>query len=270
MIGAVIGKGNTADVFEMGNDKVIKLFHPGYSFHSVLCEYENSKLLNPLDLPTVKSYELVDWNGRHGIVYDKIDGKSMQDILLDQDNLEKKPTLSALLEKYATALALVHKKILSCKLPSAVSLKSILKKNIEDTEQLSRQWKSKLIVTLNGLPDGDFFCHGDFHFGNVIVSRERYFIIDYMNVCRGHEYGDIARTVYLIEMTPVPAEILDRTFICEMKKQATDIYLKEMGVSRECLSDWLMIITAARLGELRDQQIEEKNAILDYLAVRGL
>ncbi len=32
MIGALIGKGNTADVFEMGNDKVIKLFHPGYSF----------------------------------------------------------------------------------------------------------------------------------------------------------------------------------------------------------------------------------------------
>ncbi len=268
MIGALIGKGNTADVFEMGNDKVIKLFHPGYSFNSVLFEYENSKLLNPLDVPIVKSYELVDWNGRHGIVYDKIDGKSMQDILLHPNNVEENPTPSALLEKYATALALLHKKILSCKSPSAVSLKSILKKNIEDTDQLSRQRKSKLIATLNGLPDGDGFCHGDFHFGNVIVSREKYFMIDYMNVCRGHEYGDIARTVYLTEMTPVPAEIHDRTLIRGMKKQATDIYLKEMGVNRECLSDWLMIITAARLGELRDEQTEEKNAILDYLAVR--
>lgn len=270
MIGALIGKGNTADVFDMGGKKVIKLFNSGYPLNSVIHEYENSKLLNMLDVPIVKSYELVTYNGRHGIVYDRIDGKSMQDILLHIDDFENKATALVLLKKYAIALASLHKNILSHKLQSAVSVKSILKENIEHTDRLSMQCKSKLITTLDMLPDGDNFCHGDFHFGNVIVSQEKYFIIDYMNVCCGHEYGDIARTVYLIEMTPVPAEISDVEYFLHMKKQATDIYLTEMGVKRECLSDWLMIVTAAILSELRNEQTDEKNMILEYLSVCGL
>lgn len=260
MIGALIGKGNTADVFEMNNNKVIKLFKTGYPLNCVRNEFENSKLLNTLDVPIVKSYELVTRSGRYGIIYERIDGESMLNIILNTKDFEK----------YSTTLALLHKKILSHKLQSAVSLKSILKKNIEDTDKLSMQCKSKLIITLEALPDGDSFCHGDFHFGNVIVSQEKYFIIDYLNVCRGHEYGDIARTVYLIEMTPVPPEIQDVEHIFYMKKRATDIYLEEMGVSRECLSDWLKIITAARLSELSNEQINEKNTILEYLLARGL
>jgi hypothetical protein len=55
-----------------------------------------------------------------------------------------------------------------------------------------------------------------------------------------------------------------------MKKRVTDIYLEEMGVSRECLSDWLMVTTAARLSELNNEQTNEKNSILKYLSARGL
>jgi Ser/Thr protein kinase RdoA (MazF antagonist) len=260
MIGALVGKGNTADVFEMDNNKVIKLFKTGYPLNSVRKEFENSKLLNMVDVPIAKSHRLVTCSGRYGIIYDRVDGESMLDMILNTQDFEK----------YATTLALLHKKILSHKLQSAISLKSILKENIEDTDKLSMQCKSKLITTLEALPDGDNFCHGDFHFGNVIISQEKYFIIDYMNVCRGHEYGDIARTVYLIEMTPVPAEIRDVEHILYIKKQATDIYLKEMGISRECLSDWLMIVTAARLSELSNEQTDEKNAILKYFSICGL
>ena len=99
----------------------------------------------------------------------------------------------------------------------ADSLKSILLRNIENTDLISLQCKSKLISVLEVLPEGDCFCHGDFHFGNIMVSRENYYIIDYMNVCSGHKYGDIARTVYLTEMTPVPAGITDREQFLQIK-----------------------------------------------------
>jgi uncharacterized protein (TIGR02172 family) len=260
MIGTLIGKGNTADVYEMDNNKVIKLFNTGYPLDDVRSEFENSKLVNMLDVSIVKSYELVSYNGRYGIIYERIDGESMLDLACNAKDFEK----------YAITLALLHKKILSRKLQSAVSLKLILKKSIVDTDKLSMQCKSKLIKTLEALPDGDCFCHGDFHFGNIIVSQENYFVIDYMNVCRGHEYGDIARTVYYIEMTPVPPEFHDEERILYIKKRATDIYLKEMGVTKECLSDWLMIINAARLSELSDEQTKEKTTILEYLAACGL
>lgn len=260
MIGKLIGKGNTAEVFAVGNRKVVKLFNVGYPLASVCNEFDNSKLLHGLNIPTVKSYEMVTYEGRNGILYDRIDGTSMLDILLHTEDIEK----------YANTLARLHKQMLACKLSGAVCLKSILKRNIEDTDHLSGPNKSKLINMLDRLPDGDCFCHGDFHFGNVIIEQEQNYIIDYMNVCRGHEYGDIARTVYLIEMTPVPAQTYNVERILVMKKQATEIYLQEIGVNRECLSEWLVVIAAARLSELSNEQADEKNSVLEYLAKQGL
>lgn len=92
MIGVLIGKGNTADVFDMGNNKVIKLFNTGYPLNSMRNEFEKSKLLNVLDTPIAKSYELVTYGGRYGIIYDRIDGESMLDILLHTQDLEKYAT----------------------------------------------------------------------------------------------------------------------------------------------------------------------------------
>ncbi|ULO09883.1 phosphotransferase [Paenibacillus sp. 19GGS1-52] len=260
MIGKLIGIGNTAEVFAVGDGKVVKLFNFGYPLDNVCKEFDNSKLLHGLNIPTVKSYEMVTYEGRNGILYDRIDGMSMLDILLNTEDFEK----------YANTLARLHKQMLACKLRGAVSLKSILKRNIEYTDHLSMPNKSKLINMLDTLPDGDCFCHGDFHFGNVIIEQEQNYIIDYMNVCHGHEYGDIARTVYLIEMTPVPAQTHNAERILVMKKQATEIYLQEIGVNRECLSEWLLVIAAARLSELSYEQADEKNSVLEYLTKQGL
>lgn len=260
MIGALIGRGNTADVFEAGQNKAVKLFVPGYPLESVRVEFENSKLLNDLNIPIVKSHELVTHDGRHGILYDRVDGESMLDILLRTQDLER----------YATDLARLHKKLLAHRLPSAAALKAILKRNVEGTEGLSTPRKSKLLAMLDKLPDGDRFCHGDFHFGNVILSQGGYVIIDYMNVCRGHEYGDIARTFYLIEMTPVPPGTPDAALFLQLKKEAADLYLKEMGVNRESLSQWLILTAAARLWELSEAEIEERESILKFLLLNDL
>lgn len=55
-----------------------------------------------------------------------------------------------------------------------------------------------------------------------------------------------------------------------MKKQSADIYLREMGVSRDFLTDWLTVTVAARLSELSHDQSIEKNNILEYLSLQGL
>lgn len=260
MIGALIGKGATADIFELDEHKVIKFFRAGYPLGSVRHEYENSKLLSGLDIPAAKSYELVVQDGRYGIVYDRIDGESMLDLLLRTEDVQR----------YARDLAVLHQKILAHSLPAASGLTSILKYNIERTDRLSLERKSKLMAVVDTLPDGDGFCHGDFHFGNVIVSEAKYTLVDYMNLCRGHRLGDIARTVYLIEMTPASAEIIDHKHIMAMKKCAADIYLNAMGVCRADLSDWLLVTAAARLFELSSEQSDEEEAIREYLSTCGI
>jgi streptomycin 6-kinase len=260
MIGALIGQGNTADIFDAGNDKVVKLFKFGYPLDAVRHEFDNSRLLNGLDLPVSRSYELAAHEGRHGILYDKIDGEPLLELLLRTGDVGQG----------ATVLASLHKRILACKLSGAESLKSILKNNIEHANDLTMACKAKLLAVLDALPDGDRLCHGDFHFGNVLVNGDQSYMIDYMNICRGHEFGDIARTVYLTEMTPVPAQIPNRERILPMKKRATDIYLQAMGVAREDLAEWLLVTAAARLSELNREQWEERNSVLEYLSMRGL
>lgn len=259
-LGPLIGKGNTADVFDVGQGKVVKLFHVGYPKSSVHKEFINSKMINSLDVPVARSHELITFGGRHGIVYDKIDAVSLLDILLSTYDIEQ----------YTLILARLHKSILSQDLRSAISCKDVLRGNIQRTGLLDEQRKEKLYTVLDALPDGDCFCHGDFHFDNVLMAQQEFHIIDFMNVCRGHKHYDIAKTVYLIGMTPVPTEMQNKATVLQMKEQAVDIYLKEMGVSRECLVAWLTVIAAARLSELNSVQIEETNMVLDFLATRGL
>jgi hypothetical protein len=229
-LGARIGQGNTAEIFEAGDNKVLKLFMEGYPEHSVLKEYENSRLLDGLGLPVAHSYETVVCLNRHGIVYDRITGCSLLDSLMQEPSR---------LESDAAALAELHRQMLACRLPEAASLKGILRGNISRAHELGASGKAVLLNLLDGLPDGDGFCHGDFHFGNVMMGPAGCTIIDYMNLCRGHEYGDIARTVYLLELTPVPPFADNPEELLLMKKMAAALYLKGMGVSRESLSGWL-------------------------------
>ena len=48
------------------------------------------------------------------------------------------------------------------------------------------------------LPHGDRLLHGDFHPGNVVISRGREVIVDWTNAARGHVLADVAWTCLLI------------------------------------------------------------------------
>ncbi len=261
-LGARIGIGNTAEIFEAGQGRVVKLFVKGYPESSMMKEYENSRLLHGLGLPVAHSYGMVQHGERHGIIYDRVEGDSLLDSLMADPSR---------LESGVSALAALHRTMLACRLPEALSLKEILRQYIGRSKDLDDAHKEKLLVLLEELPEGDYFCHGDFHFGNVMAGPQGHTVIDYMNICRGHTYGDIARTVYLTEMTPVPAEAGEQTeFLLQLKKKAADLYLDQMGVTREELSGWLMVTAAARLGELRREEQAERESVLRYLQQNGL
>lgn len=267
-IGSLVGEGNTADVFDIDNNRVIKLFHTGYPRSSVEKEYTNSKLLNQLNIPIPKSYEIITYHDRFGIVYDKINGISLQDILIQSLDVGK--NIIGDVEKCITILASMHKIILCQKALSATSCKTTLQENIQCTDALSKQSKTRLLQMLNDLPDGDSLCHGDFHFGNILMTQQGCYVIDFMNICKGHKYFDIARTLYLTEFTPIPDHMPNKEKVLKIKKKGSDLYLREMGINRALLSDWLTVIVAARLSELSKDQILEKNTIMQYLETQGL
>ncbi len=257
----LIGTGNTADVFDIGGNKVLKLFHAGHPQRDVEREFQNSLLMNQTGLPIAKSYEMVSVKGRTGIVCDKIEGEPLLDLVVRTGEVER----------YTMVLAAFHKRILQKNMPAASDFKKNIGYGIRCAGELAPEGKEKLLRLLDTLPDGEALCHGDFHHSNVLWDGEQAWAIDFMDVCRGHRNFDIARTLYLTEFSRMPQDFPNREKLSKMQRTAAEIYLREMGVSREELSPFLMVTAARSVAWLSgDSQREKKEAILEYLRSQGI
>ncbi|MCB2356079.1 aminoglycoside phosphotransferase family protein [Clostridium estertheticum] len=87
------------------------------------------------------------------------------------------------------------------------------------------------------------------HPGNILIAEGHTMVIDFMNVCHGNFLYDVARTVFLVEYTPVAIEVEAREMFLRIKKILADLYLMQMNVTREMIQDYLFVIIAARVGE---------------------
>ncbi|MCB2342482.1 hypothetical protein [Clostridium estertheticum] len=65
--------------------KVIKLFYQGYPKEAVEKEFHNAKARSNMDFAKPKVYEIVFFEERIGIIYDKVEGESLLDCVLFYD-----------------------------------------------------------------------------------------------------------------------------------------------------------------------------------------
>lgn len=238
-LGNRVGIGNTAEVYEWENDTVIKLFHSDYPKDSVLREFSNAAIISKMNFPKAMAYDVIEVEGRLGIIYDSVLGESLLDWLLKTRELERGGEI----------LAQLHGNMLAHKVSSAPNYKDFLYRNLKRAASKTAMDYETMFLQLQKLPKGDTFCHGDFHPGNVILGRDRPVVIDFMNVCAGDYYYDVARTVFLIEYTPVPDIPGAVEELIKLKTALADQYLIHMKVDREQISDFLEVIISSRPGE---------------------
>lgn len=214
----ILGVGNTAEVYNYGENKVCKLFFKGYPYEYVNLEYKNSIELLSLGLDVPKVYEVICENGRYGIVYERIEGKTLLELIQDDD---------IWLDKFVD----IHKDIISRHTRNVLSYKdfwiSMLKMKKVDDE--------KMIADITALPNDDCLLHGDFHPGNILIKEDgTCIIIDFLNVCYGTALYDVARTFFLIR---------------ENDDNLARRYLKKMSVDEEKIVKYLAIIERCRTYE---------------------
>jgi uncharacterized protein (TIGR02172 family) len=237
--GKIIGIGNTATVYEWEEGKVIKLFYQGYPKDAVEREFQNSKAINDMEFAKPKSYEINLYEDRMGIIYDRVVGESLLDWVMKTGNLQE----------CAVYMAKLHMEIVQNSISNVPDYKEFLKYNIINAPATNLKEQEEVLQILDKLPDGNTLCHGDFHPGNILMSDGHTMVIDFMNVCHGDYLYDVARTVFLVEYTPVPVEREDREILLQFKKTLADLYLLQMDVTREMIQDYLSVIIAARKGE---------------------
>lgn len=259
-IGRLIGQGRTAEVYEWERNKVVKLYRKEIDSNIIDNEYRTSREIFKMNIPTPEAFNLIRYDNRLGIIYERVYGCTMTKSLL------KKPwTLTKGAKRLAEIHRLIQKKI-DYGLPSQ---KDRLKKRIELTNLLRDDIKKKIYNYLDSLPDDNVLCHGDFHTDNVLISGGKVTVIDWMDATVGDPISDIARTSILFRLAEIPEEKspIERRIIDLIRKKFYSEYIKHYinisGIRLEQIERWELPIIAARL--IEDIPDGEKTMLLNYI-----
>ena len=235
--------GRTAEVFDWQENQVLKLFFDWMPSESVNFEYKASIIVQEANLEVPKVFDIVEIDGRHGIIYEKIMGKSM----LYQ--LQSQPLK---LKIYAKHMADLHLSLHELEVSELPSKNEGLRRKISRVP-LTDSEKTDILDILDNLEDGNKLCHGDFHPGNIMLTSEKPIIIDWQDVSKGHPLADIARTILLLKIGTLPANILLKLFIRFFKWRFLKFYLRfyfeKSSLDSGLLDRWMIPTAAARLDE---------------------
>ncbi|WP_379158520.1 phosphotransferase family protein [Paenibacillus sp. sgz5001063] len=246
MQGKQIGEGRTAEVREHEAGRILKLYHEDFPAWHAEHEYEFSKYVYEHNVPTPQPMEIAAFEGRMGIVFQQIEGRSMLRLI------GEKPWK---LPGYARQMAELHHNL--HKLQGAEAFgnqKENLKGSIISAPMLALEEKSAILAKLERLPEGDRLLHGDFHPDNVLLDGQPW-IIDWMTGGSGHPAGDAARSVIILSMGALPpgASLTTRFITAFIRKRLTKEYIREYlrlsGLTYAEVNAWVLPVAAARLSE---------------------
>lgn len=243
---SLIGKGRTAKVYTVEDDKVLKLYYDWVPKDFIIDEAEIGKHVNKAGISSPCVYKIIDKNKCKGIIYERIDGKSILQIL------ETKPWKVFV---YGRKMARVHSKIHNHIVDELPSQKEIFIKAINSNSYLSVDKKQKVLDYIDKLPNTLAVCHGDFHPDNILVTKMDVVTIDWSNAYLGNKLSDVVRTCLLIKTPYIPEKtsklkvILLKFLKWSLYSSYIKEYMKLQKVKFNDIDDWLLPMSVMRLNE---------------------
>jgi tRNA A-37 threonylcarbamoyl transferase component Bud32 len=198
--------GATADVYDWGNGRVLKLFHERVPIHANEVSATRVAHQAGLPVPAVLS-ALIEVGEREGIIFERIEGPTMTEYLNDQ--LERGAASDV--EACARRAAELHAQLHSTKGSDLPSLVEILHWSIQEAGSLDQESRQAVLNLLHSLPAGDALCHNDYYPRNLIVSQIGVQIIDWAIGSQGNPLADHARTW-----------LISRMWLGDLKERAPD------------------------------------------------
>jgi thiamine kinase-like enzyme len=249
--GEVIGKGREAGVLYWGNNRVLKLFYKDFPRELIDYQFKLDALIGKIFPNCPKAFEKIGEKDRIGIVYEYIEG-----IILTEFMGRKIKTVG----KGMRMLAEIHVDMHKCQIKDILSQKNTFTLAINKTDLLDDEQKKEIIKYIEKLPDDNKICHGDLHPENLMVSKNKLYIIDWSNAYSGNPIGDVARTYYVLKYGLAPSDestlkknFIVRFFFKKIKSLVAKTYIKHYikltGISLEEIKKWDLAIYAARLRE---------------------
>ena len=237
-------RGRSAEVFQAGDGKVLKLFFDDYPREYAEKEYKNTKIVSELGCISMKVYEKVEKDGRFGFVMDFIDGVSQNDMP------SKNP---AYIFKAGKDLAKCHVAVQAKHTRELEDIRMFCSDLLDDNvmDFLTDDEKQRARKYIISLPDDDSVLHLDFHTGNVLVDKEgNCSVIDWMTAARGNRAVEYALMEFLFseaELFP-EASPAQRKFIRgSIGKQFYKEYNKHTPISEVAVDRYRLLALILRL-----------------------
>jgi len=261
-LGNPIAAGRTAELYAWEEGSVLKLYFDWVKPNWVEEEAASTRTVHAAGLPAPWCGDIVEINGRLGIVFEKISGISM----LEAFRLRPQQLFALM-----TLLVELHLQMHAVSVPSLINQANAVRWNLQHNAFLNDRQREALLAQLEKLPDGDRVCHGDFHPDNVMLTDQGAVIIDWMAAKRGNPMADVARTALLINNgTPIPRDVPRRRMLAVGRRIAYWWYRRRYARAGNFDADqfkrWLPIMAAARLNE----QVPGERDWLLRLVERGL
>jgi uncharacterized protein (TIGR02172 family) len=250
----LIGRGRIAEVFAWGDDQVLKLFYAGQALDWIKEEARISRLVYETGVATPAVSDVIEVEGRHGIIYGRVHGTSM---LTDMSSKPWKVFRSAKM------LAKLHASMHEKKVTSLPSQRQNLQQSIRSISSLTNQKKEAILNVLDSLPDDHVLCHGDFHPDNVVVSADGAMIIDWTTASQGNPLADAARTSLILQMgelppsAPILVQWMTRIGRSLFHQAYLRYYFQYRPADMQEFTRWQLPMTAARLSDgIAEEQVQ--------------
>jgi Ser/Thr protein kinase RdoA (MazF antagonist) len=235
-LGAVIGAGKEAEIFEYGS-AVSKLYRSNAPKRAAFREGAILALVESFGLPVPQVHSVRQIGRRWGVIMSRAEGPSFAEAMLANRSL---------LAAYLNEMARLHLGIHSHAAVQLPGAKARLATDIVKAEVLGTPQQDALLRRLADMPDGDRLCHGDFHPLNILGPLGRAIIVDWPNASRGVPAADVCRSYVLIRS--VAPDIADA--YVEAYAAVSNLDVQEVWA-------WLPLIAAARLAEGVPDEEEE-------------
>lgn len=210
-------------------DRCVKVFRESFSKSQIFSEALNHVKIEEAGVTVPKIIEVTKTDGRWSIISEYIKGSTLERLMeLDPENK------TGHLRTLARLQTEIHKKV--C--PALPSLKEKISRKISMAELYDPRLKNRLYEILDGIPDKNNICHGDFIPSNILVAEnEKIYITDWPHAARGDGAADAAETFLRFALTGNK----------DAAREYLELFCDISGRSEKDVRMWLPLVAAARL-----------------------
>ena len=185
----VIGRGACGECYRIDDETIIKLYYDNTDTKWIEHEKALAKKAFVMGIPTAISYDIVEANGRTGVVYELIKSKTLGELIRAD-----KSKLGEYIGMYADICKQVHS--IHTNDPEIPSFKEQNRGDIKNITGITEEERNCLNRFLDLVPDGDTCIHGDLNINNIMVQNGECCLIDMGELSTGTPMFDISRILF--------------------------------------------------------------------------